>query len=709
MQLREKRTCFVVDSPVGTGDSLLGFFNGKMGSRDMRWLSSLLVMVVMVGSTSLWAAGGDLPGSGTEGDPYLIEDLADFDVFADSVNAATYWASGVYTKLACGPNLAGRTYTTAVIAPDTPDSTGGFDGTPFTGVFDGDGHVVSNITIDTAGASNDYLGLFGAIDGSSGEVKDLGMQNINITGGDTAALLGGLCGYNNGTISNCYAGVSVTERGGSWRLGGLVGENRGDVSNCYSTGDVEGRSAVGGLVGKNLGSVSDCYSTSDVSGNDVVGGLVGEDWGSISNCYSTGSVTVSGESRYVGGLVGQSHGSVSDCYSTSDVSGNHFVGGMVGDNSGSISNCYSTGDVEGQGAVGGLVGWNNDTITYSFWDTDTQTHGVTESIGVNEGTVTNVLGLPTAQMQIRITFADTDWDFTYESTNGTADIWRMCVDGVSYPQFAWEFAQRGDFACPDGVGLSDLAVFVEAWASGAGDANWNPGCDIRMDERIDLSDFGMFGENWQVDFSLVGHWTMNETEGSTASDSSIYGRDGTLLHMDDADWVEGNVGNALVFDGVDDYVEITGFTGLLGGQSRTVCAWIKTNVPGQVIIAWGPLGASGCRWVFGTNAVGQLWLGIGGGGSITGTVDVCDGDWHHVAVVAEDDGSPNINEVRLYVDGLPDLPSVNASDRTIDTLPGPDVTIGQYNGVSFLEGTIDDVRIYGRPLRADEIGDLANP
>jgi hypothetical protein len=76
-------------------------------------------MAVLVGSTSLWAAGGDLPGSGTEADPYLIEDLADFDEFADSVNAATYWASGVHTRLACDPNMAGRTYTTATLSGNT--------------------------------------------------------------------------------------------------------------------------------------------------------------------------------------------------------------------------------------------------------------------------------------------------------------------------------------------------------------------------------------------------------------------------------------------------------------------------------------------------------------------------------------------------------------------------------------------------------------
>ncbi len=97
-----------------------------------------------------------------------------------------------------------------------------------------------------------------------------------------------------------------------------------------------------------------------------------------------------------------------------------------------------------------------------------------------------------------------------------------------------------------------------------------------------------------------------------------------------------------------------------------------------------------------------------GGGAIVGSTLVGDGEWHHVAVVVENDGSPNINEVRLYVDGLLDDPSFNASDRMIDTLAGPDVTIGQFaGGLLFFEGTIDEVRIYDRPLIAEEIAGLA--
>ncbi len=342
----------------------------------MRWFSWLLVMAVMVGSTTLWAAGGVLPGGGTEGDPYLVEDLADFDRFADDPN---YWDGGVYTTLACDPNLADRPYTTAVIAPDTPDTSDGFDGTPFEGIFDGDDHVISNLTIDTVGADNDYLGLFGDISGSSAEVKNLGMENVNITGGDDSFVLGGLCGVNGGTITNCYSGGSVIGEAGSSHLGGLCGANWfGTITNCYSESSVTGGYYVGGLCGTNTD-------------------------GTITNCYSGGSVT--SDEWHLGGLCGGNNGEITNCYSEGSVTGGDYVGGLCGWNwsRGTITNCYSGGSVTGDVWLpSGLCDLNDNIITNCFWDIETS--GTTWSEG--GGT-----GLPTAQMQTLSTFVDAEWDF----------------------------------------------------------------------------------------------------------------------------------------------------------------------------------------------------------------------------------------------------------------------------------------------------------
>jgi hypothetical protein len=198
------------------------------------------------------------------------------------------------------PNLpGGRVFDQAVI----PE---------FSGTFDGNNHVISNLVIQGEG----ILGLFGAL-GSGAAVINLGMEQACIVGSIRSSV-GALAGYNVG----------------------------GSIANCYSTGTVSGDSRVGGLVGCNdLGSIFNCYSTVTVSGNADIGGLVGNNSGSIYNCYSIGMV-----------------------------SGHWSVGGLVGGNDGGdMINCYSTGIVTGTPeSVGGLVGDNsNGQIAASFWDMET--------------------------------------------------------------------------------------------------------------------------------------------------------------------------------------------------------------------------------------------------------------------------------------------------------------------------------------------------
>ncbi len=261
-----------------------------------------------------------------------------------------------------------------------------------------------------------------------------------------------------------------------------------------------------------------------------------------------------------------------------------------------------------------------------------------------------------------------------------------------------------DFDDDGVVNMKDFSTLAAYWGGKESSVDIAP--TLLGDGWVGFGDLDILIRFWLGDMSLAGYWTMDETGGGVLSDSSVYGRQGTLLNMDGAAWVEGKVGNGLEFDGIDDSVEITGYRGIGGKRSRTCSAWIRTDAPGRVIIVWGASGVPGGVWEFSTTAAGQLRVGVGGG-FIEGTADVCDGAWHHVAVVAENDGSPNINEVRLYVDGLPDEPGWNESDRTINTLGGADVSIGQSHGALFFEGTIDEVRIYDRALSAEEIAELA--
>jgi len=277
---------------------------------------------------------------------------------------------------------------------------------PFTGVFDGNGHTISNFSYTST--DTNYAGLFGYVKGA--EFKDLGLiaPDVDAAGGE---YVGSLVASNWGTIINCYVeGGSVSGRN---YVGGLVGRNNyGTITNCYAQGgSVMGSgSGVGGLVGAlNWGTITDCYATVSILGNTNVGGIAGYNSGTIINCYANGSVTgylevggmagynsdtiincyasgsVSGEVDNGGMAVSNHYGKIINCFASGNVTGYEYVGGMVGSIGyfpsssmllsfspppppAKISNCYSTGDVTGNRIVGGLVGWliYNSTITNCY-------------------------------------------------------------------------------------------------------------------------------------------------------------------------------------------------------------------------------------------------------------------------------------------------------------------------------------------------------
>ena len=158
----------------------------------------------------------------------------------------------------------------------------------FSGKFDGNGYVIKNLYSNhingTINTDNERIGLFGWL-GSRSSVKNVGLENVNVTG---VYYVGGLVGYLSGTIANCYATGKVT---GDSTIGGLVGINWGaTVTDSYSSINVTGKSRVGGHVGclANGGVIKNCYALGSVIGNSDVGGLVGENFnssGTITNSY----------------------------------------------------------------------------------------------------------------------------------------------------------------------------------------------------------------------------------------------------------------------------------------------------------------------------------------------------------------------------------------------------------------------------------------
>ncbi len=318
------------------------------------------------------ASSQAMAGSGTESDPYQVENLChlrDMDASPQShyiqikdIDATTMthgWKNG--------------------FAPIKD----------FSGTYDGNGYQISNLKVNTADEAFKNIGLFGELQG--GLLKRVKLVNFLTENGvnvgslvglnnrgtiedskvdgkvDGYRTIGGLVGLNQGgVIRNSTATVRVGENSsGTWVVGGLVGQNDGGtIAGSHASGGVTGGNQVGGLVGKNMGSVTSSHVTGNVTGTHTVGwgyvgGLVG--WhlgGTISDSYMGNKVV--GAARGTGGLVGVNDARIVRSHTGwgSRVSGKNQIGGLVGENRGSISDSYAQGAVTGDSQVGGLVGVN---------------------------------------------------------------------------------------------------------------------------------------------------------------------------------------------------------------------------------------------------------------------------------------------------------------------------------------------------------------
>jgi hypothetical protein len=191
------------------------------------------------------------------------------------------------------------------------------------------------------------------------------------------------------------------------------------------------------------------------------------------------------------------------------------------------------------------------------------------------------------------------------------------------------------------------------------------------------------------DPTLVAHWALDETEGTTAHDSTG-AHDGTCQGEPLWQPANGRIDGALAFDGIDDYVTADFVLNPADGPF-SVFAWIRGGAPGQVIISQ----VVGVDWLLADPAEGKLMTELKSGGRgprpLNSQATITDAEWHRVGFVW--DGSNRI----LYVDDIEVAKDLQAQllgstgglyvgvDRTLDT-------------ASFFSGLIDDVRIYDRAI-----------
>lgn len=280
-------------------------------------------------------------GEGTEEKPYQITNAAELYWFAGLVNG---------DKSIIGNSIKQNTGACAVLIENITinenvlDENGSLNGNgsgleqwppigsygirgekAYIGTFDGNGHTISGLYVD----SNDQeVGLFGCV-GKKGKIQNVGVVDSYISATGDKVCVGGVCGYNvGGTIENCYNTGTITATATAQAtgiyssVGGVCGFSFWNIFNCYNTGKVSvtgDRACVGGVSGFNGKDIKNCYNTGEVSvavDGGAVGGVCGDnDRGSrITNCYNTGKVSVTGSRDFVGGVCGMNADTIENCY-----------------------------------------------------------------------------------------------------------------------------------------------------------------------------------------------------------------------------------------------------------------------------------------------------------------------------------------------------------------------------------------------------------
>lgn len=218
------------------------------------------------------------------------------------------------------------------------------------------------------------------------------------------------------------------------------------------------------------------------------------------------------------------------------------------------------------------------------------------------------------------------------------------------------------------------------------------------------------GLAWSADGSdLISHWKFDEGEGDIAYDSA--GDNDGIIYG--AQWTDGIIDGALVFDGVGDYVDVGNDSSLKPGLPLTFSAWINFSESGKTIVSLEDLSSTYYGVWLNITPADRLEVSFGDGtgwadgryrSTKIGTTGLSTDTWYHVAGVVR-----GATDMDVYVNGVDDGGTYSGTGGSLAYSSG-NASIGTchiYN--IFFEGKIDDVRLYGRALSAEEILELYLP
>lgn len=319
-------------------------------------------------------------GEGTEASPYLIKNKNDFKTLHRAVATFAQPHSGDFFKMTADIDFGHASDFSGVGVSTT---------NPFGGIFDGDGHTISKLTVRTVvyepggkattKGSYNYAGLF-AVLGPTATVKNVTIAADCVF--DVWGVAGPIAGYTQGRIENCrnYAPVNAIYQ----YAGGITGAQTAEsvIEGCYNSGAIRvGYEYVGGITGLCQGEIRLCQNDGDVAAthlNDIVtntnksaaGGIAGSAYGKIENCVNNATISAT---RYVGGLIGVgSRPTIKSCL-----------------NNGIVA---CTGEADTRGAIAGNLSGRGE-MSGNFFDISVTPFGAANSLGIagNTGVSTSRL------------------------------------------------------------------------------------------------------------------------------------------------------------------------------------------------------------------------------------------------------------------------------------------------------------------------------
>lgn len=370
-------------------------------------------------ATYITPASGFAGGDGTAGNPYRISDAAELallheKIVADEKELKTDYATAHYVLTAdITVNDTADFANWETTAPAYSWMPIGLDSATFNGVFDGNGHTISGLYINTncGTADEESSNNYGLFDTVNGTVKNIKIEKSYIAVSGRTCNVGSIAGLlmDEAAVENCSSSAVLYCYDSS--CGGIAGKTYGGVdssmvddgderevkystvSNCTFTGKItqakdKAMSDIGGIVGGCSGNIASCVNNGTLSftGDNVdsVGGIAGRmGEGTVSDCTNNGTLACElkdgSNFAIAGGIVGKvfvsSAGSekymsrgagITGCENNGTVAGQMYAGGIAGevyndhnDYCITVSGCVNSGVVTSKEYTGGIIGYLN--------------------------------------------------------------------------------------------------------------------------------------------------------------------------------------------------------------------------------------------------------------------------------------------------------------------------------------------------------------